>query len=70
MVDAGLKKSIVESIDTIQIGVKTLQGDIDDYLEKLTPEEFALDGTALRQIQGRLARTYTELNTLYRRMDT
>jgi hypothetical protein len=62
------KSHVLTGIDDTQRELETLTTDIDFYLGVLTPEEFDIDGKALRDIQARISRLDAELNTFRRRM--
>lgn len=63
------RKTLLTWIEDIQEGISYFQQDADMLLHEMKPEEYAVDGEAIRIMQMRLGRIRGELDTLYRRLD-
>jgi uncharacterized damage-inducible protein DinB len=61
-------ESVRSGIDDVQQELSHLTDEIDFYLSALTPEEFEIDGKALRDMQAKMSRLDADLNTFRRRM--
>jgi hypothetical protein len=64
------RKDMLADIDKIQTAIGDFIHHADDYILRVDYDTYNVEGEAIRQIQGRLARLTIDLSNLYRRLDS
>lgn len=63
------KKAMLAAIDKLQTAIGDFIHLGDDYISGLRVADWDVEGEAIRNMQGRLARLTQDLSDLYRRID-
>jgi hypothetical protein len=63
------KRQLASQLLKIKAEILTLLDLADQCVEKMAPQEYAINGDEVRFTMAKMARTLTDLDRLYRRMD-